>query len=94
MPTYITVITTINNIIVQFNDLENHPKVQRKSNWFPRSSVAYCSLLPSSSAILIYVDGGGEWRLDQNGIDGLPVTSINGTTPTDNDHLFTLLSEM
>ena len=94
MPTYITVTTTTNNIIVDFNDLENHPQVLRKRNWFPRTSVAYCTLLPSAEAILIYVDGGGEWRLDITGATGLPVTSINGTTITDNDHLFEQLSLM
>lgn len=94
MATFITVTTGVNNIIVRFNDLASHEEVKRKANWFPRSSVAYCTFLEDSSAILIYVNGGGEWRIDMNGVDGLPVSSVNGIVPTDNDHLFTLLSEM
>lgn len=94
MPTFITVTTSVHNIIVYFNDLASHEDVKRKGNWFPRSSVAYCTLVEDSSVILIYVDGGGEWRIDMNGIKGLPVSLVNGTEPIDNDHLFTLLSEM
>jgi len=97
MPTYLVVTSNANNIIVYFNDAMGMiPDLtgKRKANIFHRSRVGYYTLAEDSSNILVYVDGGGEWMLDMNGLKGLPVTSVNGITPTDNDHLFTLLSAM
>lgn len=97
MPTYLTVTSTAYQVIVYFNDAmmaipENTGR--RKANSFPRYSISYFTLNEDSSAILVYVQGGGEWSLDMNGLKGLPVSSVNGVTPTDNDHLFELLSQL
>ena len=96
MATFITVTSTAHQIIVYFNDaMAFIPDLtgKRKANSFPRNSIGYFTLNEDSSSILVYVDGGGEWLLDVNGIKGLPISLVNGIVPTDNDHLFTLLSQ-
>ena len=98
MPTYLTVTSNTHTITVYFNDAAGLIPADsggaRKANIFPFSSISYFTLNSDASAIYVYVDGGGEWRLDMNGIKGLPVTSVNGVTITDNEHLFTELSKM
>jgi hypothetical protein len=95
MPTYLTVTSTAYQVIVYFNDAMMfipESTGRRKANSFPKNSISYFTLNQDASAILVYVNGGGEWSLDMNGIKGLPVSSVNGVTPTSNTHLFELLS--
>jgi hypothetical protein len=97
MPTYLTVTSTTYQVIVYFNDammFVPESTGRRIANSFPKSSISYFTLNQDASAILVYVNGGGEWALDMNAVKGLPVSSVNGVAPTNNTHLFELLSQM
>jgi len=96
MPTFITVTHTTTTIDVLFNDLEHLPDIQAKGATFKRSELIECwhNDEPIEHLKLI-MDTGTEWNLNLIGTeDMMPVTSINGTTPTDIEHLHTLIKTL
>lgn len=96
MATYITVTSTPATIDVLFNDLEHHPDIQAKGATFKRSELIECwhNDEPIEHLKLI-MDTGMEWSLNLIGTnDCMPVTSIDGTVPTDMGHLHTLVKTL
>jgi hypothetical protein len=80
-------------IIVDFKELATHPKVLRKKASFIKNHVIYFRL-NLDNIVEVFVEGAGEWQLDQNGLGGLPVATVNSVEPLNNEHLFDLLSNL
>lgn len=96
MPTYLTVTNTATTIDVLFNDLEHLPDIQAKGATFKRAELieVWHNDEPIEHLKLI-MDTGREWSLNLiGGDDMMPVTSVNGTTPTDVEHLHTLIKTL
>jgi len=96
MATYLTVTNTATTIDVLFNDLESLPDIQAKGATFKRSELieVWHNDEPIEHLKLI-MDTGREWSLNLVGTEGMmPVTSVNGVTPTDVEHLHTLINTL
>ena len=96
MATYLTVTNTATTIDVLFNDLEHLPDIQAKGATFKRSELieVWHNDEPIEHLKLI-MDTGREWSLNLIGTEGMmPVTSVNGVTPTDVEHLHTLINTL
>lgn len=96
MATYITITSTTTTIDVLFNDLSTNPDIGSKGATFKRSELIECwhNEEPIEHLKLI-MDTGREWSLNLiGGDDMMPVTSVNGVTPTDIEHLHTLIKTL
>jgi len=56
------------------------------------NNIVYFQLF--SNRVVVFVVGQGEWTLDVTGVNGLIVDSVNAVVPTDNEHLYNLLSDL
>jgi len=87
----ITITTTTTTIEVLFNDLETHEDIQSKGATFKRSELVECwhNDEPIEHVKLI-MDNGREWFINLVGGNGMmPISTINGNTPTTIEDLHT-----
>lgn len=86
----IVITTTTNIFIVDFGVYSS--MVGFKKATFQKKGVSF-QLMVGSTFIRVQDARGDAWTVSFNASgDALVIDSINGIVPTDNDHLFTLLS--
>jgi hypothetical protein len=72
---------------IEFNNVSNHPLVMCEKIMFPRINVIYVRK-EINPYISVYINGIGEFPLDLDGTNGLPVSLINNEAPIDLDDLY------
>lgn len=98
MATYIT-IQTLNGgaIDIQFNDLKNERKVNLDCMVLMSSKNIFCIYQEITGGLTVYLTNERSFTLCAitELVPGyLPVQSVNGTTPTDNEHLRLLITQL
>lgn len=88
-------ITTQGSVfIVDFGDFGEMQQITSNKRTFQKAGVGF-NLYPDSSHIVVDINGFPSWRVTKSANvdwpDALPIDTVNGVTPNDNDHLFTLL---
>lgn len=96
MPTYIEITSQINHIYIKFNDLQNHEQITQK-DWSVAKGFLSDIQHELDDSLTLRTVTGREYRVCALTalISGcLPIQSVNGTMPTDNEHLHTLLNDI
>ena len=95
MPTYATITSNAASFKIAMNDLAPLPNINTDKISYRRASLVQVQKEPQLSYLVIILSVGvvkREWTISLDGnTESLPITSINGTTPTDLDHLYDLV---
>jgi hypothetical protein len=95
MADFLEISKTGNRLLVKFNTLAEHPQVQAPEASFDAlNDFGYIQPVLGYEYINMYIKGSGEYQLDVNGVQGLPVSTISGVAPTSNIDLFNKLNEL
>jgi len=84
---FLDIDVNIKVVNIQFNNASNHPLVMCEKIMFPRTNVVYVRK-EILNYVSVYINGLGEFPLDLNGTNGLPVSLINNEAPIDLDDLY------
>jgi hypothetical protein len=85
-------------IFVEFNDLAGSPDINTKRTTYPRATLAQVSEPFTELYLIVKMVSGDykeEWCVAHDAAPGvLPIDSVDGVTPTDLDHLYSLLGAL
>ena len=88
----LVITSTTNSVNVVFNDYA--PIIETTKQTWAKRVIQNFRQLPTG-CIVIYMLAEKEWCVTFNGVDNtFQIDSIDGVTPTDNNHLFQLLEAL
>lgn len=94
MPTYAEITREGSRIKIKFNDLATLPKVGTPEATFSVDDFTYIRAEMNYSHLDVYINGSGEYQLDMNGVEGLPVATVGTDSPANNTDLLAKLNTL
>ena len=94
MPTYIEITSAVNHIYIKFNDLQNNPNVTQK-DWSVAKGFLSDIQHELDDSLTLRMVTGREHRVCAITAlipNCLPIQSVDGVTPTSNEHLHELFN--